>query len=60
MTSAEQFVDSPNVPDFLFPDIANLPVLAHIGAIGLGLSLSCLFYVDQNIAASLINAPKNK
>ena len=56
----EKFVDNPKKPDFGFPDIFGLSLSAHFAAIGLGFSLSCLFYVDQNIAVAAINAPKNK
>ena len=56
----EQFVNNINVPDFSLPPIGSLPATAHLAAVGLGFCLSCLFFVDQNIAAALINAPENK
>jgi len=58
--SVEQFVNSLNVPDFTLPVVHTLPATAHLASIGLGFCLSCLFFVDQNIAAALINAPQNK
>nr|XP_039248412.1 sodium bicarbonate transporter-like protein 11 isoform X1 [Styela clava] len=33
---------------------------AVLVAAGLGLSLSCLFYVDDNVTAELVNTPSNK
>ncbi|XP_077967625.1 solute carrier family 4 member 11-like isoform X2 [Styela clava] len=37
-----------------------LTVEAIFVAAGLGLSLSCLFFVDQNVSAALVNTPSNK
>jgi len=41
-------------------DISQLSFGAHMGAMGLGLCLSCLFFVDQNVSAAFVNAPQNK
>uniref|UniRef100_H2YQ29 Bicarbonate transporter-like transmembrane domain-containing protein n=1 Tax=Ciona savignyi TaxID=51511 RepID=H2YQ29_CIOSA len=45
---------------FALAPFNTLPPLAHVGAMGLGLCLSCLFFVDQNVSAALVNSPQNK
>nr|XP_026692294.1 sodium bicarbonate transporter-like protein 11 isoform X2 [Ciona intestinalis] len=45
---------------FTLAPFTTLPPLAHVGACGLGLCLSCLFFVDQNVSAAVINSPQNK
>jgi len=42
------------------PDLSSLSFGAHMGAMGLGFCLSCLFFVDQNVSAAFVNAPQNK
>lgn len=42
------------------PDVSSLTAGAHFAAMGLGLCLSCLFFVDQNVSAAFVNAPQNK
>ncbi|XP_078490164.1 solute carrier family 4 member 11 isoform X3 [Ciona intestinalis] len=45
---------------FTLAPFTTLPPLAHVGACGLGLCLSCLFFVDQNVSGAVINSPQNK
>jgi len=52
--------DPDNSFSFKVPDISSLPATAHLGAMGLGLCLSFLFFVDQNVSAAFVNAPQNK
>ncbi|XP_053212337.1 solute carrier family 4 member 11-like isoform X2 [Panonychus citri] len=40
--------------------IEELPLSAAFAAMGLGFSLSLLFFMDQNIAAAMVNNPCNK
>lgn len=40
--------------------IEDLPLSAVFAAMGLGFSLSLLFFMDQNIAAAMVNNPCNK
>ena len=37
-----------------------MSVGAIFGAMGLGFSLSLLFFMDQNISAAMVNNPENK
>ncbi|GAB1601756.1 sodium bicarbonate transporter-like protein 11 isoform X1 [Argonauta hians] len=46
--------------DFALVPFHTLSVGAVFGAMGLGFCLSLLFFMDQNISAALVNAPKNK
>jgi len=58
---SEQFYYDPNKGiSFKVPSISSLSIGAHFGAMGLGLCLSCLFFVDQNVSAAFVNAPQNK
>ncbi|XP_076446282.1 solute carrier family 4 member 11-like [Babylonia areolata] len=45
---------------FNVADLTSLPVGAVFGAMGLGFCLSLLFFMDQNISATMVNAPQNK
>jgi sodium borate transporter 11 len=45
---------------FQLVDFASLSVGAVFGAMGLGFSLSLLFFMDQNISAAMVNSPDNK
>ncbi len=45
---------------FKLVDFASLSVGAIFGAMGLGFSLSLLFFMDQNISAAMVNSPDNK
>uniref|UniRef100_H2YQ25 Bicarbonate transporter-like transmembrane domain-containing protein n=1 Tax=Ciona savignyi TaxID=51511 RepID=H2YQ25_CIOSA len=56
----EQFNYIPGKEIFALAPFNTLPPLAHVGAMGLGLCLSCLFFVDQNVSAALVNSPQNK
>lgn len=58
--SAEKFNYNSGKQIFVFPSLGLLSPLSHLGAAGLGLCLSCLFYVDQNVSAALVNAPENR
>ena len=40
-------------------DFGSLSVGAVFGAMGLGFSLSLLFFMDQNISAAMVNSPDN-
>ena len=46
-------------PVFKPVDFASLSVGAVFGAMGLGFSLSLLFFMDQNISAAMVNSPDN-
>ncbi|XP_076800727.1 solute carrier family 4 member 11-like isoform X2 [Clavelina lepadiformis] len=56
----ENFNVEPGKNLFILAPVSELPPLAHLGAMGLGLCLSCLFFVDQNVSAAIVNAPANK
>ena len=45
---------------FQLVNFASLSVGAIFGAMGLGFSLSLLFFMDQNISAAMVNNPDNK
>ena len=45
---------------FKLVDFSSLTVGAVFGAMGLGFSLSLLFFMDQNISAAMVNNPENK
>lgn len=51
--------DAADVKLELAPFSALTPTAILVAA-GLGASLSCLFFVDQNVSASLVNNPANK
>ena len=46
-------------PVFKPVDFGSLSVGAVFGAMGLGFSLSLLFFMDQNISAAMVNSPDN-
>ena len=46
-------------PVFKPVDFGSLSVGAVFGAMGLGFSLSLLFFMDQNISAAMVNSPEN-
>lgn len=56
----EQFHYDPARLGFRLAPITTLSVTAIIISAGLGLCLSCLFFVDQNVSAVLVNSPANK
>ena len=45
---------------FILADFGSLTVGSVFGAMGLGFSLSLLFFMDQNISAAMVNNPENK
>lgn len=45
---------------FKLVDFGSLSVGAVLGAMGLGFSLSLLFFMDQNISAAMVDSPDNK
>lgn len=51
-----QFSDSLS---FHFADLAALPTQCVLICLGLGFSLSLLFFMDQNISAALVQTPEN-
>lgn len=40
--------------------VESLPVSGILTALGLGFTLSLLFFMDQNISAAMVNAPQNR
>jgi len=40
--------------------MGTLPLAAVIGAMGLGFSLSLLFFMDQSISGAMVNSPENR
>ena len=40
--------------------VEQLPLSAMFAGMGLGFALSMLFFMDQNIAAAMVNNPCNK
>lgn len=40
--------------------IESLPISGIFTAMGLGFTLSLLFFMDQNISAAMVNAPQNR
>ncbi|CAG2162980.1 unnamed protein product [Oppiella nova] len=49
-----------NTFEFRRARLEYLPWTAYIGCMGLGFSLSLLFFMDQNISAAMVNNPCNK
>ena len=45
---------------FELVNLGSLSVEAIFGAMGLGFSLSLLFFMDQNISAAMVDSPENK
>lgn len=59
MLLVERFrYDDKNV--FTVAPLERLSFLAILGAMGLGFSLSLLFFMDQNITSAMVNNPCNK
>ena len=54
------FPYEPSDSVFQLVDFSQLTVGAIFGAMGLGFSLSLLFFMDQNISAAMVNNPENK
>ena len=50
--------DDKNV--FTVAPLERLSLLSVLGAMGLGFSLSLLFFMDQNITSAMVNNPCNK
>jgi sodium borate transporter 11 len=50
--------DDKNV--FMVAPLERLSWLAVLGAMGMGFSLSLLFFMDQNITSAMVNNPCNK
>lgn len=40
--------------------VETLPASGILTAMGLGFTLSLLFFMDQNISAAMVNAPQNR
>ena len=58
-TLVERFrYDDNNV--FTVAPLDRLSLFAVLGAMGLGFSLSLLFFMDQNITSAMVNNPCNK
>jgi sodium borate transporter 11 len=45
---------------FTSAPLHKLPWMAVLGAMGMGFSLSLLFFMDQNISEAMVNSPDNK
>lgn len=45
---------------FTIPPMNELSFMAVLGAMGLGFTLSLLFFMDQNISSAMVNNPCNK
>lgn len=45
---------------FQLPPLEGLPIPAVFATMGLGFSLSMLFFMDQNIGSAMVNNPCNK
>lgn len=45
---------------FTLPPMEKLSLMAVLGAMGLGFTLSLLFFMDQNISSAMVNNPCNK
>ena len=45
---------------FEIAPIDQLPITGILTAMGLGFTLSLLFFMDQNISAAMVNAPQNR
>lgn len=56
----QTFPYEPSASVFNLADFGSLSVGAIFGAMGLGFSLSLLFFMDQNISAAMVNSPDNK
>ena len=53
-----RYDDSYNV--FQLAPLSELPLPAVLATLGLGFSLSMLFFMDQNIGSAMVNNPCNK
>lgn len=40
--------------------VERLPITGILTSLGLGFTLSLLFFMDQNISAAMVNAPQNR
>ena len=58
--TAEVFNYDEEVSAFTIPPMNELSYLAILGAMGLGFTLSLLFFMDQNISSAMVNNPCNK
>jgi len=49
-------------PDAMFtvPPLKGVTAGMVLGSMGLGLALSVLIFMDQNIASSMVNSPRNR
>jgi len=59
-TGVETFPFETKGEAFKLVNLGSLSVGAIFGAMGLGFSLSLLFFMDQNISAAMVDSPENK
>ena len=59
-TGVETFPFETKGDAFKLVEFDKLTVGAIFGAMGLGFSLSILFFMDQNISAAMVDSPENK
>ncbi|GAA52766.1 sodium bicarbonate transporter-like protein 11 [Clonorchis sinensis] len=58
--SLEPYLHSPRDLQLSLTPLTNLDWRAVLGALGLALPLSMLFYMEQNIASAIVNSPANR
>ncbi|OON15591.1 HCO3- transporter family protein, partial [Opisthorchis viverrini] len=56
----EPYLHSPRDLQLSLTPLTNLDWRAVLGALGLALPLSMLFYMEQNIASAIVNSPANR
>lgn len=59
-SAVEHFRYDTSYDMFKLPPLKTLPIPAVFATMGLGFSLSMLFFMDQNIGSAMVNNPCNK